>query len=378
MRHGFKVEMAFLVLFLHLFVGECFSQSGRTVKIAVVFSKTGIASMEGVACFEAVRFAVDKVNADGGVLGRKIVVSEIDNKSMPVGAKQAAVEAVNEDVVAVVGASWSSHSLAMAPIFQEAGIPMVSPTSTNPKLTLAGDYIFRVCFTDPFQGKVMSEFAQRRLHAKTAVIIRDISSDYSVGLANFFKIHFSDSGMTVLSEVDYMGADISIDEALESILVLKPDVIFIPGHEKDSASVMSKCREKGIESVFLGADGWSARMYKLSDGIEGSYFSTYWHRSVPFSKSKLFLEDYKRRFNKEVIPEIALVYDAVMVLCDAIKRAGSVDRSKIRDAIASTTGFDGVTGQITIGKNGDPVNKDAVILKFEGKKSIFITTIKPE
>lgn len=374
-----KKKIVSLIVFLQFFAVNCFSQPDGTIKIGSIFSKTGIASMEGLECFEAVQFTVDEVNNSGGVLGRKIIVLEIDNKSMPIGAKQAAIEAVDKNVVAVIGASWSSHSLAMAPVLQEAGIPMISPTSTNPKLTLMGDYIFRVCFTDPFQGKVMSTFAQKQLNAKTAVIIKDIISDYSMGLADFFRAHFSGNERSVLLEIDYIGMDIQIDNDLDKVLVLKPDVIFVPGHEKDSTYIIGKCRVKGIKSILLGADGWSSRMYELpSNNIEGSYFSTHWHKSVPFQKSKKLQETYKSKFGREIIPDTALVYDAVMVLCDAIKRAGVIDRKKIRDAIVSTTDFDGVTGRISIDQNGDPINKDAVILKFEDRKSVFITTIKPE
>ncbi len=374
------------------FVILCFSlcviiplpvQGADPIRIAAIFAMSGEAKLGNLYYYQGIRLAVEEINETGGLSGRQLEVIELDNKSTAVGSKMAAMKAVRLDVAAVIGAAWSSHSLSMAPVLQQAGIPMISPASTNPKVTLAGDHIFRVCFIDPFQGRVMAQFALRDLAAKRAVILTNSSSDYSMGLSDYFRDAFTQDGGSILWEGKYLGKAIDFTDMLSKTKALNPDVIFSPGHPRDSSLLMRQAAKNGIQTVFLGGDGWGAAMLKFGGkAVEGHHFSTHWHKDAPFPLSKKVLASYHHhKFDKGSVSDvpfhIPLTYDAVMVLADAVTRAQSLDRKKIRDALAVTKGFQGATGTITFDENGDPLNKDAVILKFDKGKVVFVKTIKP-
>lgn len=353
--------------------------SAEPIKIAAIFARSGDASTTDVYCYRGINLAVKEINEKGGILGRQVEVIEMDNSSKALQSKVAALQAVKLDVTAVIGASWSSHSLAMAPVLQEAGIPMISPISTNPKVTLEGEYIFRGCFTDPFQGKVMAQFAYRDLKARTAIILTNINSDYSIGLSQFFKEAFLKSGGELLWKEKYLEQTIDFTDILKTVQSLQPDVIFIPGYPRDSGFLLKQAKNMGIQSVFLGGDGWNATMYDFAgEAAEENYFSNHWHAEVPFPISQKLLTHYRQIYGEgPVIAKVPLAYDAMLLLADAIQRAQSLDRAKIRDALAATNNFQGATGTISFDEHGDPINKDAVILKFKQGTVIFVKSIKP-
>ncbi|MDM8549590.1 ABC transporter substrate-binding protein [Desulfobacterales bacterium HSG2] len=370
------------LLFIICFFGVCVSHPGisaEPIKIAAIFAKTGDAKISTVQCFRGVSLGVEEINAQGGLMGRQIQLVELDNKSNAIGAKIAALNAVRQNVIAVIGASWSSHSLAMAPVLQKAGIPMISPESTNPEVTREGDYIFRVCFIDPFQGKVMAQFAFQDLEARTAAILKNVNSDYSTGLSRYFKDSFLGSGGKIMTEEKYLAEATDFTGFLQKIKELKPDVVFAPGYERDSSLLLKQAGKIGVQSVFLGGDGWSETVRKLAgQAAEGHYFSSHWHSDVPFPASKALMKNYHRKHSGELIVASApLTYDAIMVLAHAIRSAQSSEPRKIRDALASTKDFQGTTGTIRFDENGDPLDKDAVILKFDKGKTVFVKTIKP-
>ncbi len=363
---------------LSVFILSCTLKAEEPIKIAAIYSKTGVASVENAEFFDVVDFAVAEINKRGGVLGRRVRAIHIDNRSTPLGARQAAIDAVKQNVVGVVGACWSSFSLAMAPVLQEAGISMVSSASTNEKVTLVGDCIFRVCFTDAFQGKVMAQFAKEDMGAKTAVIFTNINSDYSMGLSDIFYKNFASDGGEVLLVCKYSETDVDFSVNLKKVLALKPDVMFIPGHEKDSAIIMKQSRNMGIKATFLGGDGWGDHVYDLvGDSVDGGYFSGAWHPDLPSKETKEFLKKYKDWFGKDAPCDQPWVFDATMVLLDAIRRAGSTDRKQVRDALADTKDFMAVTGRISFDENGDPIDRSGVILKFEKGKIVFVKSISP-
>ena len=370
------------MLLISLLMPGLFAQARATeaIKIAAIFAKTGVAAKDNAPIFQGVSLAVEGINSQGGLLGQQLEVIELDNSSNPIDSKKAALKAVELDVVAIIGAAWSSHSLAIAPVLQQRQIPMISPISTNPKVTLIGNFIFRVCFTDPFQGRVMAQFAYRDLKARTAIILTNVNSDFSIGLAEFFEKSFIQSGGKVLWEGEYKEKSVDFSTVLKKVRLLQPDVVFVPGYIKDSAFLIKQARTMEIGSIFLGGDGWSGdQMYKYGGkAIEGSYYSQHWHSKVPFPRSQQLQASYRIKYGKGIIPGfLPSAYDAVMVLADAIRRAQSLDHGKIRDTLAATKNFQGATGTITFDENGDPVNKDAVILKFENRTSVYVKTIKP-
>ena len=347
----------------------------ESIKIASIFAKTGDARAANLHHFQAVRFAINEINKQGGLLGKKVQLIEFDNHSSPIQSKLAAKKAVKAGVVAVIGASWSSHSIAMASVLQEAKIPMLTPDSTNAKVTLQGDYIFRSCYVDSFQGKVLAQFAINEFHAKTAVILTKTTSTYSIDLANIFRQYFEKQQGKILAELDYEQANDDFKKILTKIKKISPDILFIPGHD-ESGVIVKQAQDMGIKAILLGGGGWAYQNFFSNGGLDlkQGYFSNHWAVDLDTPESKSFLKRYRHFYEANTFA--AVTYDAVMMLADAIKRANSSDRTKIRDALAKTRNFKGVTGNITIDKNGDSI-KQIIILKIVDGRANYYMTIKP-
>ena len=376
MRKRFSVPV--IVFFLLFCAIISYSDSyGDTIKIGAIFAKTGNAAVVTESGFAAVSFAADEINKNGGVLGKKVVIIEYDNKSTSLGSKFAAEQAVRDGVIGVIGSVFSAHSLAAAKVLQDAKIPMISPLSTNVAVTLIGDYIFRVCYVDTFQGRIASDFVQKDLNAATAVVLTNASSKYSIGLAEIFIERFNRSG-NVLWEGYYQEDMTDFSIPLEKIKKTNPDVIFIPGHFRESAYIVKQARALGLKTVFIGADGWVGKMYKYSGkAINGNFFITQWHKSIVSIENQTFVKNWMKVHEKLDEPLIALSYDAFYVFVDAVKKAGTINRISIKNSLSKTNNFRGVTGKITFDENGDAVNKSAVIMKFENGSAIFKKTIAP-
>jgi branched-chain amino acid transport system substrate-binding protein len=352
--------------------------SGEPVRIVAIFSQTGIAAAHNEPLIPMVQLAVEEINRTGGIQGRPIQLILLDNQSTPIGSRMAAQEAVRLKATAVVGAHWSSHSLAMAPVLQQAGIPMISPGSTNPEVTRIGNYIFRACFLDSFQGVAMATFACQDLKARTAIVVRNIDEAYSMTLAGFFKKAFIDDGGQVLLDDGYRGKAIDFSEIIEKIKRQRPDVIYLPGYTRDSGLFIKQAVKMGVKSVFLGGDAWDEIEQIAGDAINGSYQSAPWHPQVPFPKSVYLQNLYRRKFMRDIDNVSApLAYDAVMLLANAMKRADSLDGADIRRALAQTDNFEGATGIFSFDANGDPKNKDVIIIQFKEGRGIFYKTIRP-
>ncbi|MHC1743630.1 MAG: ABC transporter substrate-binding protein [Syntrophobacteraceae bacterium] len=349
----------------------------KTVKLGILLARTGEASQVNALGFQAARYAAEEINRMGGVLARRLELIEYDNESTVLGARKAAGQAVHDGVSAVVGASWSSHSLAIASILQSARIPMVTPTATNPSVTRMGDFIFRACYSDELQGKLLAEFALGQLKAKTAVILTNVSSEYSLGLGRLFSERFVKEGQVVL-ETDYMQSATDFRAILEKVQAANPDVIFVPSYPRDSAYIIRQARQMGIQATFVGADGWDELMYEYTHGeLEGSYHSEHWHPEVPDEKSRAFVERYSAKHKVFRAGLFALTYDSVHLIADAIRRAGSFKAEDIRTALARTTDFHGITGRIQFDENRDPLTKPLVILRFGKEASVFHVLVLP-
>ncbi|MDB5104982.1 MAG: branched-chain amino acid transporter, amino acid-binding protein [Fibrobacteres bacterium] len=351
-------------------------------------SLTGATATFGQSAQKGIEMAVDAINASGGVLGKKLKVLVEDDQGNPIEAQTAVTKLINKDrVVAVLGEIASSNSLAAAPVAQQNRIPMISPGSTNPKVTAVGDYIFRVCFIDPFQGLVMAKFATNTLKLKNVAVLRDIKSDYSVGLANFFVENFTKMGGTIVTDISYSQGDKDFTAQLTAIKAKNPDGIFVPGYYTEVGLLARQARKLGIKVTLLGGDGWdSSKLWEIGgDALNGCYYSNHYSVDDPSPILQKFVADYKAKYKgtSDSIPDAmaALGYDAALILADAMKRANSTRPDSVRDALAQTKGFMGVTGNTTLDENRNAV-KPAVVLEVvvdaKGNgKNVFKETVSP-
>jgi branched-chain amino acid transport system substrate-binding protein len=358
----------------------CKQGGGDTILVGEFASLTGKEATFGISSHEGTQLAIEELNAAGGVLGKKLELKTEDDQSKAGEPANVVNKLISKDgVVAVLGEVASSRSLEAAPICQQNGIPMISPASTNPKVTETGDFIFRVCFIDPFQGTVMANFATNTLKAKKVAVFTDVKSDYSKGLAKFFKEGFAKAGGTIAAELDFNGGDKDFKAQLTAIKSAAPDGVFVPGYYTDVALICIQAKQLGLAIPFFGGDGWeSDTLVKIGgDAVEGHYFSTHYAADAASPKVTAFVESYKKRYNGKVPDAMAaLGYDSAFFLADAIKRAGTTEGAKLRDALAATKEFDAVTGKMTMNAQRDAV-KSAVILQVKGGKFAFVETVNP-
>ncbi|MDK3159919.1 ABC transporter substrate-binding protein [Kamptonema cortianum] len=343
-------------------------------------SMTGSTATFGQSTDRGIRMAAEAINARGGVLGgRKIVVITEDNQGKPDEAVNAALKLINQNrVSALLGEVASSRSLAVAPIAQQARVPMLTPSSTNPKVTEVGDFIFRSCFIDPFQGSAMASFAVNDLGLKKFAVFTDIKNDYSTGLAKFFKDKVVELGGEIVADESYSEGDVDFRAQLTSIRSKNPDAIFIPGYYTEFGLIARQARALGITVPFLGGDGWdSDKTYEIGgDAINGGYYSNHYSPEDQRPEVVAFIEEYRSRYGSTPDAMAVLGYDAMLMMADAIERAGSADRQSIRDALAATKDFKGVAGHITMDEGRNAL-KPLVVLKIEDGKSKFVKQIEP-
>jgi branched-chain amino acid transport system substrate-binding protein len=350
------------------------------IELGVIVAQTGKARDYGEAAIRGAQLAADEINQKGGVLGRRLELVVFDNHSSALDSKQAALDAVRRKVVGVVGAVWSTHSLAIGPVLQKNHIPMISPGSTAPEVTQNGQYLFRTCYTDDFQGKLMADFAYHDGGYRRAAVLTNFSETYSKILARYFTANFVFNGGEVVYDEGYKGTAADFKQLLTPLLSLKPDVIFIPGYSQDSGLIIKQAHNMGIRAVFMGGDAWETAIADFGgEALEGSYFSTFWHPNVPYDRNQEFLRRYKSSYgDKEISAYVPLAYDAVWLLAEAMARCKSVASEKIRDALAATHNFSGATGRYTFNAYGDPIKKGASILKFTDGKWIFYKAFEPK
>ena len=353
---------------------------GDTIKIGEFASLTGSEATFGQSSHHGTQLAIDEINASGGVLGKKIQLLTEDNQSQA-GQSATVVRKLisNDGVVAMLGEVASSRSLEAAPICQQSKIPMISPSSTNPKVTQVGDFIFRVCFLDSFQGgKVLAGFAGGTLKAKSIAVLKDVKSDYSVGLAKFFEEGFTAAGGKIAAEQNYSGGDKDFNAQLTAIKAANPDAIFVPGYYTEVGLIALQAKQLGIGAPLFGGDGWESDVLVSIGGkaLEGDYFSTHFSPDDSSPESKAFVQHFKDKFNSVPDSMAALGYDSALILVDAIKRAGTTDGVKVRDAIAATKGFRGASGVTTIDQNRD-ASKPAVIVTIKNGETKYVETIAP-
>jgi branched-chain amino acid transport system substrate-binding protein len=341
---------------------------------------SGRTSNFGQSTKNGVLMAADELNKAGGIDGRQVQILSEDDEGRPEKAATVATKLIDQDrVIALLGEVASGNSLAAAPKAQAGHVPMISPSSTNPAVTQVGDYIFRVCFIDPFQGEVMAKFAYNTLKAKKAAIMLDFNSPYSRGLTDFFEAAFKKFGGQIVNKQSYTQGDRDYKGQLTAIRSNSPDVIYVPGYYGEVGVIAKQAKQLGINVPLLGGDGWDAtQLWDLGgDSLNGDFISNHYSVDDPSPAIQKFVADYKGRYGSAPDALAALGYDAMRVLADAIKRAGTTEGPKLRDAIAQTKNFGGVTGTITIDAERNAV-KPAVVLKLQDRKYIYQETIYPE
>ena len=352
---------------------------GETIKVGEYASLTGSEATFGQSSHKGTQLAVDELNANGGVLGKKIQLLTEDNQSQAGQSATVVRKLISSDgVVAILGEVASSRSLEAAPICQQNKIPMISPASTNPKVTEAGDYIFRVCFIDPFQGTVMANFARKTLKLQKVAVLTDVKSDYSVGLAKFFKEGLVADGGKIAVEQNYSGGDKDFNAQLTSIKASNPDGIFVPGYYTEVGLIALQAKQLGLTVPIFGGDGWESSSLVPIGGaaLEGDYFSTHFSPEDTSPAVQNFVKQYKQKFNETPDAMAALGYDSVMILADAMKKTGSTDGAKVRDALAAEKDFPGVTGNLTMDANRN-ASKPAVILAIKNGTFKYVETVAP-
>jgi len=335
----------------------------------------------GESAKNGVIMAASEINGLGGINNRKVDVVIEDDKGSPERAATLASKLINQDkVVAIIAGGASGNSLAAAPRAQALKIPFISPSSTDPAVTRTGDYIFRVCFMDAFQGEVMARLAADTLKAKKTAIMVDFNNPYSRGLSEFFELSFTRRGGEIVSKQSYAQGDPDYKGQLSTIRAANPDVIYIPGYYGDVAIMAKQARQLGLNQPLLGGDGWDApELWELGgDALNNSYITSHYSPGDPSPSIQRFVHDYKMRYgNLEPDAHAALAYDAMNVVADAIRRAGTTDSASLREALALTKDFAGVTGMISMNSDRDAV-KPAVVLKLEDGRRIYQETIQPE
>jgi branched-chain amino acid transport system substrate-binding protein len=353
--------------------------SSNEILIGEFGSLTGTTATFGISTKNGIDMAIDEVNKAGGLLGKTVRVIVEDDQGKPEEAQTVVTKLITRDqVIAVLGEVASSRTMAAAPVAQQNRIPMISPSSTNPRVTEIGDYIFRVCFIDPFQGLVMAKFATNTLKLKNVAILRDIKNDYSVGLADVFIDNFQKMGGTVVADESYSEGDTDFSAQLTSIRARNPQAIFLPGYYTEVGLVARQAKKLGLNVPLLGGDGWdSPKLIEIGGpDLNGSYFSNHYSVDDPSPAIQKFVSDYKARYGAVPDALAGLGYDSALVLFDAIRRANSTEGPKVRDAIAATKGFSGMTGQITIDEHRNAI-KPAVVLEIKDGKLQYVETINP-
>ncbi|HVG22682.1 MAG TPA: ABC transporter substrate-binding protein [Thermoanaerobaculia bacterium] len=340
---------------------------------------TGDQAAFGTSTVNGVKLAADEINASGGLLGRRIrLVIEDDQGRADNAAAVMEKIVTGENAIAVIGENSSNQSLAAAPIAQANGVPMISPSSTNPAVTEVGQYIFRVCFTDPYQGKALASFVRKELKLDTAAILVDRKNDYSVGLANVFRREFEGAGGKIVAEQSYSGGDAEFRPQLTTIRAAKPQALFIPGFYTEVGQIAIQARDLGLDVPLVGGDGWDSPAVIQIGGksIEGSYFSDHYFVGDTRPVVQSFVNEYRKRHGKNPEATAALGYDALKIFADAVRRANGLDRKAIRDQIAATKDYQGVSGTISMGADRNPV-KPVAMIKIENGQMNFAGWVAP-
>lgn len=348
--------------------------AGTTTGIPNTFVMGGLAPLTGDVAFygngvyNGARIAIDEINASNDLLpGVTIEYINYDEKGDPTEAVQAFNTLMQDGMVALMGDVTTGPTLAVAQRAVEEGIPMITPTGTGAAITETGANIFRVCFTDPFQGELLADYAFHELGAKTAAVLYDIGDDYSSGIAEAFEAKAAELGMEITASEGYPNKNTDYNAQLTKIKANEPDVIFASGYYQDAALITTQARDLGINSIFMGPDGWDGVLDQVgenTDVIEGYYYCSQYSAENPSPELQSFMTEYRSRYGEDENMFAVLGYEAVYALAYAIQNANSVEYDAVIAALMDLD-FQGLTGAISFRGGRDPA-RDAFIIQFEG------------
>ncbi len=373
----------FGIIFLVLFFVSC-SQQENVIKIGLVAPLTGDVKTFGESTKNGFLLAVEEVNAQGGIKGKQIKTFIQDDKNDPTEAQNAGSKLINQDgVKLIIGSVSSKCSIPLAQTCQDASAVMISPTSTNPKVTIRDDgsrkeFIFRACFIDPFQGRVAAKFALETIKAKTTAILYDVGNDYVKGLAEFYRDNFVQGGGQVLVYESYQKDDTDFSALLTKVKQADPDVLYIPDYYNKVGLIAKQARQMGIKSILMGGDGWdSPEMLKIAgEAIVGGYFTNHYSPDDPRPEVQEWVKKYMAKYGSSPDALATLAYDGTCLLLEAIKKANSDNPVKVKEALQSIKDFKSVSGNISLDENGNPI-KSAVILKYTKSGQEYVATVNP-
>ncbi|NPV45217.1 MAG: ABC transporter substrate-binding protein [Firmicutes bacterium] len=358
-------------------------QEEDVIKIGYIGALSGDTAVWGQAGLNGMKLTAKEINERGGILGKKVVIIGMDGRGNPVDSINAFKKLIDEEkVLAVVGTNFSSCNIPMAAVADQKKVPLIATAASNPRVTVdekgnVHPYSFRIGFIDPFQGEVLAGFAIKELKAKTAAVITDIGSDYSVGLTEFFIKKFEADGGKILAKVDAHSGDNDFRAQLSKVAPLNPDVILIPWIYKDVALIANQARELGIKSVFLGGDGWDSKELLAMAGpaLEGCYYTSQPSFARPITKP--FYDKYMKEYN--IVPETEALFghDGLLWIEDALKRAGKIDREALRDALENTKNFEGLLGTLTVDPATHNPSKPCSVYKIQSSQFEYIGDFTP-
>jgi branched-chain amino acid transport system substrate-binding protein len=372
-RSVFRAPQLALALTLTLTLATSLSAATAAIKLGEVDPLTGGVSQFGIGCHQGYVLAFEQINAEGGILGQQIELVTEDDQSKPGQSATAVRKLITQDkVLAILGDATSSATLEAAPIAQTDRIPMITPTATNPRITEVGDFIFRVCFLDEFQGRVLARFAREKLKAQRIFTLTDVKQDYSIDLLKFFKDEFTKLGGTIVGEQSYSTGDIDFRAQLTPIRGAKPDAVYVPGYYQEVALIVKQGRQIGLTMPFIGCDGWANQTLIAIGGkaIDGCFFTNHFSPDDQAPVVKSFVAKYQEKYGSLPDTFSALGYDAARLLADAIQRAGSLNPQAVRDALATTAGFQGVTGRISLDANRNASKPGLIVTVKDGRFEI--------
>ena len=362
------------------------SKASDEIKIGVVSEMTGSNATYGTSVVNGMKLALKEVNDKGGVNGKKVSIVVADSKSEPAEAANAMSKLVNQDKTPVVmGIFTSSSAIAAANVSEAAKVPFLAIGATNPKVTLddktgkVKPNTFRVCFIDPFQGTVGANFVLNELKLKKAVIFVDNSSDYSKGLASFFKQAYTSKGGEIVGEEAYLQKDTDFKAVLTKIKTMNPEVLYVPGYYEEVGKIIKQARELGMDLPIVGGDGWdSPKLAEIAGAgpLNNTFFTNHYSPDDTSEASKAFVDAYVKAYNQKPDAPAVLGYDGARLMIDAISRAGGTDGAKVSKALAETKNYKAVTGDTSLNETHDAV-KSAVIIEFKDGKQAYRATVKP-